>query len=117
MPHWFHCTNTIQKFESPESTSSKTGRQTNETLQKEESQMLKRQWMRRLLTSLVCAVSITVMFSAGAFAQSDTGAIGGFIKDSSGAVVPGARIILTNEATGEAHAATTDSQGHYTVTN
>ncbi len=79
--------------------------------------MLKRQWMRRLLTSLVCAVSITVLSSAGAFAQSDKGTIGGFIKDSSGAVVPGARIVLTNEATGEAHAATADAQGHYTVTN
>ncbi len=79
--------------------------------------MLNRQWMRRLLPSLFCAVGMVVLCSMGAFAQSDTGTIGGFIKDSSGAVVPGAKIILTNEATGEAHAATTDAQGHYTVTN
>ena len=75
--------------------------------------MLKRQWM----SSLLCAVWIMVLFSAGAFAQSDKGTIGGFITDASGAVVPGARVILTNEATGEAYQATTDSQGHYTVTN
>lgn len=75
--------------------------------------MLKRQWM----SSLLCAVCIMVLFSAGAFAQSDKGTIGGFITDASGAVVPGARVILTNEATGEAYQATTDSQGHYTVTN
>ena len=79
--------------------------------------MLKRQWMRRLVISLVCAVATTVMFSAGAFAQSDTGTIGGFIKDASGAVVPAATVVLTNEATGEAHQAKTDAQGHYTVTN
>jgi hypothetical protein len=58
-----------------------------------------------------------VLFSAGAFAQSDTGTIGGFIKDASAAVVPGATVVLTNEGTGEAHQATTDAQGHYTVTN
>ena len=75
--------------------------------------MLKRQWM----SSLLCAVCIMVLFSAGAFAQSDKGTIGGFIKDASGAVVPGARVVLTNEATGEAYQATTDTQGHYTVTN
>src|SRR5665213_3173779 len=75
--------------------------------------MLKRQWM----SSLLCAVWIMVLFSAGAFAQSDKGTIGGFIKDASGAVVPGARVVLTNEATGEAYQATADTQGHYTVTN
>ena len=75
--------------------------------------MLKRQWMSILL----CAVCIMVLFSAGAFAQSDKGTIGGFIKDASGAVVPGARVVLTNEATGEAYQATADTQGHYTVTN
>src|ERR1035437_7608419 len=75
--------------------------------------MLKRQWM----SSLLCAVCIMVLFPAGAFAQSDKGTIGGFIKDASGAVVPGARVVLTNEATGEAYQATTDTQGHYTVTN
>src|ERR1035438_10201485 len=75
--------------------------------------MLKRQWM----SSFLCAVCIMVMFSAGAFAQSDKGTIGGFVKDASGAVVPGATVVLTNEATGEAHQATSDSQGRYTVTN
>src|ERR1017187_9075382 len=73
--------------------------------------------MRRLVPSLLCAVWIIVLFSAGAFAQSDKGTIGGFIKDTSGAVVPNAKVVLTNEATGEAYQASTDSQGHYTVTN
>ena len=79
--------------------------------------MLNRQWMQRLVSSLFCAVWILVLCSAGAFAQSDKSTIGGFVRDQSGAVVPGAKVLLTNEATGEAYSATTDSQGHYTVTN
>ncbi|HEV2486846.1 MAG TPA: TonB-dependent receptor [Terracidiphilus sp.] len=79
--------------------------------------MLNRQWMRRLVPSLVCAVWMTVLLSAGAFAQSDKSTIGGFIKDASGAVVPGAKVVLTNEATGENYQATADTQGHYTVPN
>ncbi len=62
-------------------------------------------------------MSVLVLFSAGAFAQSDKGTIGGFVKDTSGAVVPAAKVLLTNEATGESYQATSDSQGHYTVTN
>jgi hypothetical protein len=76
--------------------------------------MLKRQWMQRLVFSLL-TVSVTLLFSAGAFAQSDEGTVGGYIKDASGAVVPSATVVLTNEATGEAHQVRTDAQGHYTV--
>jgi hypothetical protein len=79
--------------------------------------MLKRQWMQWLVSSLFCAVWILVLSSATAFAQSDKSTIGGFVKDASGAVVPGAKVLLANEATGETYQATTDSQGHYTVTN
>jgi hypothetical protein len=65
-----------------------------------------------------CAVlSILVLFSAAALAQSDVGTIGGFIRDQSGAVVPGANVTVVNEGTGEAHTAISDSAGHYTVTN
>jgi len=79
--------------------------------------MLNRQWMRRLVFGLLGAVLVTVLLSTGAFAQSDKGSIGGFVRDSSGAVVPGAKVVLTNEGTGETYPATTDSQGHYIVTN
>ncbi len=79
--------------------------------------MLKLRQMRRLMPGLLCAVWIIALFSVGAFAQSDKGAIGGFVRDASGAVVAGANVRLTNEATGETYQATTDSQGHYTVTN
>src|SRR5580698_2348246 len=79
--------------------------------------MLKLRSMRRLMLGLLCAVWLSVLSSAGAFAQSDKGTIGGFIKDGSGAVVPGASVRLSNEATGETYQATTDAEGHYTVTN
>ncbi|HZP07040.1 MAG TPA: carboxypeptidase regulatory-like domain-containing protein [Terracidiphilus sp.] len=79
--------------------------------------MLNRQWMQRLLSGLFCAVWILVLSSAGAFAQSDKGTIEGFVKDTSGSVVPDAKVLLTNEATGEKYQATSDAQGHYTVTN
>jgi hypothetical protein len=79
--------------------------------------MLKLRSIRRLMLGLLCAVWITVLSSAGAFAQSDKGTIGGFIKDGSGAVVPGASVRLSNEATGETYQSTTDAEGHYTVTN
>jgi hypothetical protein len=49
------------------------------------------------------------------FAQSDLGTITGYIKDPTGAVVPGAKVVIKSEATGEEHAVTADAQGHYTV--
>ena len=52
-----------------------------------------------------------------AFAQSDVGTITGFVKDPSGAVVPGAKVSVKSDATGEEHSVTTDSSGHYTVPN
>lgn len=78
--------------------------------------MLKFQSLRRLAYGLLFAICI-VVFSAGAMAQSDKSTIGGFVTDKSGAVVPSAKILLTNEATGEAYSAVSDAQGHYTVTN
>jgi hypothetical protein len=50
------------------------------------------------------------------FAQVDTGAILGTVKDISGAVIPGAKIVLTNEQTGLTLSATSDSSGNYIFT-
>ena len=46
-------------------------------------------------------------------AQVDTGSITGTVTDSSGAVVPGAKITLTNEGTAASLATTTGSDGSY----
>src|SRR5262245_20366923 len=48
-------------------------------------------------------------------AQSVTGTILGTVKDSSGAVVPGATVVLVHAATGFSRTMITDSQGEYTA--
>jgi hypothetical protein len=66
----------------------------------------------------LCAVlSIAAFFPFHGFAQSDVGTISGFVRDQSGAGVPNAQVAVLDENTGESHTATTDSQGHYTITN
>jgi hypothetical protein len=47
------------------------------------------------------------------FGQVDTGAISGTVKDTSGGVVAGARVTLTNEGTGVSISTTSGSQGEY----
>ncbi|MFN0121355.1 MAG: carboxypeptidase regulatory-like domain-containing protein [Blastocatellia bacterium] len=50
-------------------------------------------------------------------AQSVTGRISGVVKDGSGAVVPGASVTVTNEATQIGRAAVTNEEGFYVATN
>ncbi len=58
---------------------------------------------------------LLVLLGVGlAVAQVDTGSISGTIKDSSGAVVPGARVTLTNEDTGQVNVQTSGGAGEYT---
>jgi hypothetical protein len=44
-----------------------------------------------------------------------TGEITGTVSDSSGAVIPGAKVTVTNEATGIASEVISNNGGHYTV--
>src|SRR5579884_4515601 len=44
-----------------------------------------------------------------------TGAIQGTVSDASGAVIPSATVIVTNEQTGETHTLKTDSAGLYSL--
>ena len=61
----------------------------------------------------VLVVLILASFPA-LFAQS-TGTISGTVRDSAGAVVPGAKIVITNDATSISRTAEADEQGHYSV--
>jgi hypothetical protein len=55
-----------------------------------------------------------IFFTAIAMvAQFTTASLGGVVSDSSGAVVPGAKLSLTNQQTGLSRTATSDAQGHY----
>ena len=60
-----------------------------------------------------------MVISAGfSFGQTQTtGTISGTITDATGAVIPGAKITLTNKATGQSQTTTTNSAGYYIFPN
>jgi hypothetical protein len=62
-------------------------------------------------------IAIAIFFSTTAWAQNDVGSIVGFVTDSSGAVVPGVKVTVKNEGTGESRTVSTDSSGHFAVPN
>jgi hypothetical protein len=63
---------------------------------------------------LVCFVGF---FSTPAWAQVTSGSLTGIVSDPSGAVVPGAKVLLTDVNKGYTYPATTDAVGHYVITN
>ncbi|HTS65711.1 MAG TPA: carboxypeptidase regulatory-like domain-containing protein [Candidatus Acidoferrales bacterium] len=58
-----------------------------------------------------------LLFSLAAFAQSDRGIITGVIHDSSGAIVPAAKISVVNQATKVELPAISNESGEYTIPN
>jgi hypothetical protein len=65
--------------------------------------------MKRIVLSFV----IALLMSVPAWAQFETGNVVGTIKDSTGAVVPGAKVTLTNTQTGVTNEKTSDANGSY----
>jgi hypothetical protein len=63
--------------------------------------------------SLRILTLVFVTFGSNAFAQFDSGQISGFVRDDTGAVVPGAAVTTTNEGNGEKHRITTTPEGYY----
>ncbi len=62
------------------------------------------------------ALFALVLMSAGlVYAQSQNGSISGVVTDESGAVVPGAQVVVTNVATGAKRTTVSTSAGAYTV--
>ncbi len=66
-------------------------------------------WARCLVVTLV----VVILFAALATAQGTGGRILGKITDPSGAVIPGATVTLTNEATGVVSSSNADKDGSY----
>jgi hypothetical protein len=56
-------------------------------------------------------------FVASLDGQTPTATLSGTVRDSTGAVVPSAKIFLTNSATGLSRTADADDKGRYTLTN
>ena len=62
--------------------------------------------------------AVAAFLSVGQFSHAqtaNTGALVGTVTDASGAVVPGAQIVATNNATGQATSALSNAQGYYQV--
>lgn len=64
---------------------------------------------KTLFVSLLCLAVLCAVCSA----QVSTSSISGTVQDSSGAIVTGATVVATNEATGTSYTATTTSAGTY----
>jgi hypothetical protein len=58
-------------------------------------------------------LAIAFLFAGSAFAQFDSAAVLGTVRDPSGAVIAGARITLRNVKTGVAASSKTDASGNY----
>ena len=58
-------------------------------------------------------LSLLVLISAGWVMASPTGSITGTVKDSSGALVPGVKVTLTNTATNAQLSALSDENGTF----
>src|SRR5437868_5030870 len=68
-----------------------------------------------LRTGFAIVVAMVCFNGLRLIAQTPTGAISGNITDSSNAVVPGAKVTVTDIGKGLSRAATTDSAGRYQV--
>lgn len=74
--------------------------------------------MRNLVTrSALLAVTLTVLLFATHSRAQDLASITGTVADASGAVVPGASVLLENRSTNTVFKATTNAQGSYTIAN
>ena len=60
------------------------------------------------IAALLCLVS---------FGQVYSGSLTGVVKDPSGAVVPNAQVVLTDEDKGFTYASVTDTEGRYVLRN
>lgn len=65
--------------------------------------------------AIISACLFAFLLTCSAAAQVDTGSILGTVKDQSGAVIPKAKVTLTNEDTGVTFVTTTGPDGNYVV--
>ena len=72
--------------------------------------------MRLFRSKVFYLVTLTV-FTGTLFGQGDTGRLTGTIADASGAVIPGASILVKSESTGQQRDTTANDQGIYFVNN
>jgi hypothetical protein len=57
--------------------------------------------------------ALTLLITASVFGQTATGVLDGRVNDSSGSAVPGAKVVIENQATGISSELTTSSEGRF----
>ena len=70
-----------------------------------------------MLIAVVSLLLSSLVLVANVFAQETTGGLQGTIKDSTGAVVDKASVVLTGSSLGGAKSLETDSSGYYRFAN
>lgn len=75
------------------------------------------EWYVSGMVWLMVGLCCLVLSGQRGWAQTDLGTITGVVRDSSGAVVPGAHITLTNEATDVSDSVVANSQGVFVAPN
>jgi hypothetical protein len=69
----------------------------------------------RILQNKLTLVVLVLTLSTFVGGQETTGSIYGFVRDPSGAVIPGAQVTATNIGTNATYKATTNAEGDYTL--
>jgi outer membrane receptor protein involved in Fe transport len=67
--------------------------------------------MHDRIKHLLCTASVAIVMTVAASAQTTTGAVSGTVTDASGAVIPGAKVAVTNVQTGITVTDTTNNDG------
>src|SRR5690242_19008000 len=68
-----------------------------------------------IIRTVVLFVLLTVFCQAALFGQSERGTISGSVTDSTGAVIPSAKVTVTNPSTASSITTVTTATGDYTV--
>jgi iron complex outermembrane receptor protein len=71
--------------------------------------------IRSLSLGLMVAM-VSLVLAAPTLAQAPAGRVAGVVKDATGAALPGANVVVTNNATNAAQSAVTGADGSYSVT-
>ncbi len=68
-------------------------------------------------SALLFTLALFFAASSNIFAQSDNTQLSGFVRDSAGAAITGAKVVVKNEGTNLEREATTNEEGYYVVSN
>ena len=76
---------------------------------------MSRRSFEQLGRGLFLSLALVVIAASAAFSQTSTGSIRGYVTDSSGTPIAGARVVAVNSQTAAQREATTQSNGFYAI--